>query len=104
MIKRKIAAVIGVALITGGSLTATLAQDAKKKDRTVQQYTCKDLMRENGANRDVAIAFLQGFLLGKSGGEAFNLDVLHRQSSEFIEDCLDNPHEKAVDVMSKVKR
>ena len=102
-IKNKIAAAIGVALITGGILNAASAQDAKK-GRTVEQYTCKDVMRENGANRNVTIAFLQGFLLGKSGGEAFNLDVLHRQSSEFIEDCLENPHEKAVDVMSKAKK
>ena len=76
------------------------AQDSK--DRAIEQYTCKDIMRESGASRDVAIAFLRGFLLGKSGTTKFNLDVLHKQSDEFIERCLTNPGEKAMDAMSKV--
>lgn len=78
------------------------AQDAKS--RTIEQYECRDVMRDSGANRDVAVAFLHGFLLGKSGGSAFNLDVLHRQSDAFVERCLDNPREKAVDAMMAVKK
>jgi len=34
---------------------------------------------------------------------SFNLDVVHKQTAEFIERCLNNPTEKAVDVMSKLK-
>jgi len=60
-------------------------------------------MREHGSDRDVAIAFLHGFLLGKSGGSKFDLEVLHKQTKEFIERCLDNPKDRAIDVMSKVK-
>jgi len=69
----------------------------------VEQFTCKDIMRESGANRDVVIAFLHGFLLGKSGSSKFNLDVLRRESDDLIERCLDNPGEKAVDAAAKVK-
>ena len=71
--------------------------------RTVDQYSCKDVMREHGDNRDVTIAFLHGFLLGKSGGTSFDIDVLHKQTSAFIEYCLDHPNEKAVDAMAKIK-
>ena len=71
--------------------------------RTIEQYTCKDVMREHGDNRDVTIAFLHGFLLGKSGSSAFDIDALHKQTSDFIEYCLDNPSVKAVDAMSKIK-
>jgi hypothetical protein len=71
--------------------------------RNIEQYTCKDVMREHGANRDVTISFLHGFLLGKSGSSTFNLDVLHKQTNDFIERCLDNPGERAVDAMAKVK-
>jgi HdeA/HdeB family len=71
--------------------------------RTVDQYTCKDVMREHGDNRDVTIAFLHGFLVGKSGSPAFDIDTLHKQTSAFIEYCLDHPGEKAVDAMSKIK-
>ena len=79
----------------------TAAQAANT--RTIDQYTCKDVMREHGDNRDVTIAFLHGFLLGKSGSATFDLDAMHKQTSDFIEYCLDNPSAKAVDAMSKIK-
>ena len=100
---RKLAIGTGAALLAAMTLTPASAQDAKR-DRAVDQYLCKDVMRESGPNRDVAIAFLHGFLLGKSGGQAFNLDVLQKESNEFIERCLDNPGEKAVDAMTRVRK
>ena len=90
-----------VTLLTGISSWPTTAQQTKT--RSVEQYTCKDIMREHGADRDVAIAFLHGFLLGRSGISTFDRDALHRQTNDFIERCLDNPGEKAVDIMAKVK-
>lgn len=94
--------IIGVAaLLTGTSLGSTVAQQAGT--RSVEQYTCKDVMREHGSDRDVAIAFLHGFLLGKSGSSTFDRAALHKQTRDFIDQCLDNPGEKAVDVMSKLK-
>ena len=74
------------------------------KDRVVDQYLCKDVMRESGADRDVAIAFLHGFLLGKTGKSDFNVDILRKQSDEFIEMCLQKPNDKAIDVMTAVKK
>ncbi len=73
-------------------------------DRTIDQYKCRDVMREAGSNRDVAIAFLHGFLLGKSGNQRFNLDTLHKETEAFIEHCLSNPEGKAVDSMTAVKK
>ena len=74
-----------------------------EKDRTVEQYLCKDVMRESGDNRDVAIAFLHGFLLGKSGKSNFNVDTLRKQSDQFIEACLEKPGDRAINVMSAMK-
>ena len=76
---------------------------AQERARTVEQYACKDVMRERGADRDVAIAFLHGFLLGKSGASKFDLEILHKQSDAFIERCLDNPSEPAIQTMTKIK-
>jgi hypothetical protein len=73
-------------------------------DRVVEQYLCKDVMRESGVDRDVAIAFLHGFLLGKSGTSKFNVDRLRKESDQFIEMCLERSGEKAVDVMTAVKK
>jgi hypothetical protein len=72
-------------------------------DRTVEQFTCKDLMRESGQGRDTAIAFLHGFILGKSGQSAFNVENLTKQTDAFIEQCLDNPTAPALDTMMKVQ-
>ena len=78
----------------------TFAQE--KADRTVDQYTCKDIMRESGPSRDVSIAFVHGYLLGKANAKAFNITKLHQQTDAFINRCLDNPNEKAVEAMMKV--
>jgi HdeA/HdeB family len=92
----------GAVLACLAMLTPASAQDSG--DRTVDQYQCRDVMRDSGTNRDVAIAFLHGFILGKSGRVQFNLDDLHKQTDAFIEHCLSNPSEKAVDAMTAVKR
>ena len=81
---------------------AIMAQTAT--DRTVELFTCKDVMREPNTSREVAIAFLHGYLLGKSGGSKFNVEVLEKQTNAFIEECLDNPQSKAADVMAKLKK
>ena len=72
-------------------------------DRSVDQYTCKDIMRESGPSRDVSIAFIHAYLLGRANAKTFNVEALHKQTDAFINRCLDNPNEKALDAMSKVK-
>lgn len=97
---RSILAVMTV--LIAASSANVLAEDTA--NRTVEQYTCKDVMRENGSNRDTSIAFLHGYLLGKSGGSEFNIETLAKQTDAFIDRCLDNPSEKAEDVMLEVKK
>jgi hypothetical protein len=90
-------------LIVFAALVFGLTAAPAANTRSIDQYTCKDVMREHGDNRDVTIAFLHGFMLGKSGSSNFDIDALHKQTSDFIEYCLDNPSAKAVDAMSKIK-
>lgn len=63
----------------------SLPASAEEPQRSVDQYTCKDIMREAGSNRDVAIAFLHGYLLGKSGGKTFDVLTLTKQTDAFVE-------------------
>jgi hypothetical protein len=98
-VKRKLA--LSAAMLLAG-LSYAFAQQGTS--RTVEQYLCKDVMREHGDNRDVAIAFLQGYMLGKIGSSSFDLDALHKQTTDFIEYCLDHPAEKAADAMAQVKK
>jgi hypothetical protein len=93
---------IGIAILA--SIICEDTTSAQPADmRNIGQYTCKDVMREHGDNRDVAIAFLHGFLLGKSGSSTFNLDSLHKRTTDFIEYCLDHPGQYAIEAMSKIK-
>ena len=92
------------AAIVFAAMVITAAGHAQEKgDRTTEQFLCKDVMRDSGSDRDVAIAFLHGYLLGKSGGSSFDLQTLRRQTDVFIENCLDHPGDKAVDVMVRAK-
>ena len=91
------------AMMLASVLAAGSAQAQNQADRTIEQFKCKDVMREPDQNRAVAIAFLHGYLLGKSGDSKFNVDVLEKQTDAFIEQCLDNPQTKAEDVMLKLK-
>lgn len=66
----------------------------------LNSYSCKDVMRYSGGDRQMALAFLHGYLLGTKGTRQFNLDKLIDASESFIEHCLDHPMKKAVDVMA----
>ena len=85
-------------------IAATGIHAQPQPERAVEQFSCKEVMHETGADRDVAIAFLHGYLLGKSGSSKFNLDVLRKQTDDFVDRCLNNPTEKALDSMISVKK
>jgi hypothetical protein len=79
------------------------ASSQASSEREIERFTCKDVMREPNTSREVAIAFLHGYLLGKSGTSKFDVDLLKSQTDAFIDQCLDHPGEKAADVMIKLK-
>jgi hypothetical protein len=96
--------VLGGAVVIGAMLPGTVGAAEGNGDRSVDQFTCKDILRESGPGRETAIAFAHGYLLGKSGTTTFNTEALEKQTDAFIERCLDNPSEKALDAMIKVKK
>jgi len=103
MMKLKSSGCAAAILMTGLCWAGTAAAQTAT-DRAVELFTCKDVMREPNTSREVAIAFLHGYLLGKSGGSKFNVEALEKQTSAFIEQCLDNPRDNAADVMAKLKK
>jgi hypothetical protein len=38
-----------------------------------------------------------------AASKTFNIETLERQTDAFVNRCLDNPNEKAIDAMMKVK-
>jgi len=69
--------------------------------KNINDYLCKDILRSSGGDRDIALAFMHGYLLAKSGKDAVHRDKLSKASDDFIEACLDNPKGKAVDTLAK---
>ena len=99
---RTMRAVIAVSLaVAAGCPAFAAAQDAKV--RSVEDYACKDIMRETGSNREVAIAFLHGYLLGKSNSSKVDVVALGKQTDAFIDQCIDNPQQGAAATMLKIK-
>jgi hypothetical protein len=89
-------------LLIGFMILGTGALQAQPEaDRAIEQYECRDVMRETN-DRDVSLAFLHGYLLGKSGSSKFNLNALRQRSQAFLEECLLKPQAKAVDVMTAI--
>lgn len=85
-------------------MTVEIKAQESVGERMIAQYSCKDVMRESGVNRDVAVSFLHGYLIGKAGVDRFNVETLRRQTDAFIDRCLDNPSMRAVDAMSDIKK
>jgi len=74
------------------------------EDRVVElnTYLCKDIMRMSGEERSVALAAYHGYVLGKKGATSISIGALNKISNNFIEQCLDNPHEKALATFEKL--
>ena len=88
------------AVIAAAASFAALAAD-DKSEVTVETYSCRDLLREAAAERDVAIAFMHGYILGQRGAPKFDVDTLRKQSAVFLERCLDDPRQPALETMRK---
>jgi len=85
-------------------LAGAAALPASAQPLSVDSFTCKDVMRSGDTDRDTTIAFLHGFLLAKSGGTTIDVEAMSKQTDAFIERCLDEPAEKALDSMAAVKK
>jgi hypothetical protein len=68
--------VIATALYAGWASSSASAQGSK--NRTIEQYSCKDIMRESGPSRDVAIAFLARIF----ARQIRRHEVQHRRSAQ----------------------
>ena len=95
-------------ILLAGVATATIAFDlqgmAAAQDSTVKDvssFTCKDIMRATD-DRDAAISFLHGYLLGKKGAADLDTEKLAEATDKFIEYCLDNPSKGALNALNSM--
>ncbi len=70
----------------------------------ITHYLCKDIMRMSDDERAVSMGVLHGYRLGKKGETTFVSEDLAKVSNDFVEYCLDNPHEKAMASFEKLAK
>lgn len=100
---KKLISVIGI-LVISSVCNLSLAGDTSKGKadlKNVNDFLCKDILRTSGEDRNIAVAFMHGYLLGKSGKSTFNKAELSEATDHFIEACLDNTKGGALDTLGK---
>jgi len=95
---------IWIVVASAAAGVAALALPSTADQKGVDTFTCKDVMRSGDTDRDTTIAFLHGFLLAKAGGSKIDVEAMSKQTDSFVERCLDNPAEKAIDALAAVKK
>ena len=92
---------VGVALGTlYFSSTVVLAEEAPGT-RDLNDYTCKDIMILSGTDRDIALAVAHGYRLGEKKTTKYAPDQLGEATDKFMDYCLDNPKENALQAFRK---
>jgi hypothetical protein len=67
-------------------------------------HVCKDVMRLSGDDREIALALVHGYVLGKKGTTKFDVETLATITDKFLDYCLDNPKENALAAFEKIAR
>lgn len=82
----------------GSSLVSFSEEKSEGVEKDMNDYLCKDVMRMTGEDRSVSLGILHGYMLGVKGTTKFNHQELLIITDRFVENCLDNPQSKALDV------
>ena len=88
------------ALLISGS--SAVAGESRTED--LSNYLCKDVMRLSGEDRDIALAFVHGYRLGKKDTTQFVTQELSEITDKFFDYCLDHPSEPALTVFMKIAK
>jgi hypothetical protein len=80
----------------------TLAQEAASPAKDLKNFACKDIMRLSGTDRDIALALVHGYMLGKKSTTQYVVEELGEITDNFIDYCLDHPADNALQAFEKV--
>lgn len=101
-LKHFLVSVFFIFILGAGLAGNAMGQDANLKD--LKSYSCKDIMRLSGGDRDLAIGVLHAYFLGEKGTTQFDVQKLSDRTDKFIESCLDNPKDNAFELMEKLTK
>ena len=94
-----VTAALTSALFVGASATSA-EEPSTQKD--LNAFLCKDVMRLSGNEREYSLAFVHGYRLGKKGTTQYEIEALAAINDKFIDHCLDNPGDKALEAFEKI--
>ena len=92
-------AAVTLALFFGGS--AALAEEPSTQ-KDLKGFTCKDIMRLSGSERENALALVHGYRLGKMNTTQYEIEALAAITDQYIDHCLDNPNDNALAAFEKI--
>jgi hypothetical protein len=76
-------------------MTGVVAADETVKSPVdLSTVTCKDIMSGDDRGRELAMAYMHGYLNGKAGGTTVELDKNAEITDKVRDFCLDNPSAK----------
>jgi len=96
-----------VAIVGTLSLPVGIAHGADStagKMKDLKDFSCKDIMRLSGEDREVALAIAHGYVLGKKGKTQYSIDALAQITDKFLDHCLDNPKDNALSSFEKMAK
>ena len=88
-------------LIGAIALAGVSIGSADNAMRDMNHYSCRDILLASGEERDLAVMFLQGYFVGKSGQSTFDRDKLARATDKMLDLCLDATDGNLVETMAK---
>ena len=94
-----VAAALTSTLFVSGS-AAIAEEPSAKKD--LKDFSCKEVMRLSGSERENALALVHGYRLGKMNTTQYEIEALADLTDRFIDHCLDNPNDKALAAFEKL--
>ena len=79
-----------------------IASKEPSDDRDLTTFQCKDIMRLSGSERENTLALAHGYRLGKMNTTKYEIEDLSDLTDRFIDYCLDNPGDKALETFLKL--
>jgi hypothetical protein len=87
----------------GATQTQPLA-DPDAKTVNLETHLCKDVMRTSGDDRLIALGLLHGYVLGSKGTVKWVSEELGKVTDAFVEHCLSNPNDVALQVLARLAK
>ena len=96
---RVLAVAVTFSVLSIGGSAALAGELSEPKD--LKDSQCKDVMILSGEDREIAIAFAHGYMLGKRNTTRYVPAELGEATDKFMDYCLDNPKDNALAAFEK---